>query len=191
MGALIELVDSFVTSVKEGRTEIYNEFSLQHELGIFLRSKLLNYKVQFERNVTYFFPSKASFTKREIDLSVFSADKNELKYAIELKFPRNGKYPEEMYSFCIDVAFAEELNAAGFAAAGLAVFVDDRLFYEGSTKGIYDYFRGGKPLHGRIQKPTGSKDSNVFVRGHYSINWKPISGLLKYELVEVEGPPVS
>jgi hypothetical protein len=184
MGAIANLVDEFVATVKEGRTEIYNEFNLQHELGVFLRGKLPNYKIQFERNVAYFFPSKPSFTKREIDLSVFLADRSELKYAIELKYPRNGQYPEQMFNFCKDVAFAEELTAAGFSAAGLAVFVDDQLFYGGSTKGIYDYFRGGKPLHGRIQKPTGRQDYDVLVRGCYPIRWKPISGPLVYAVVE-------
>lgn len=32
--------------------DLYNEFSLQHELGIFLREALTPYKVQFERNVS-------------------------------------------------------------------------------------------------------------------------------------------
>src|SRR5437879_3556551 len=98
MGILADLVHEFVTTIKEGRAEIYNEFSLQHELGVFLRDRLPNYKVQFERNVSYFFPSKTSFTKREIDLTVFSTDRSELKYAIELKYPRNGQYPEQMFS---------------------------------------------------------------------------------------------
>ncbi len=184
MGVLGDLIDEFGATVRDGRAEIYNEFSLQHELGMFLRGKLPSFKVQFERNVSYFFSSKASFTKKEIDLSVFSADRSELKYAIELKYPRNGQYPEQMFSFCKDVAFAEELTAAGFSATGLAIFADDQLFYGGSTKGIYGYFRGGKPLHGRIQKPTGSKDSDVFVRGCYPIRWKPISGPLVYAVVE-------
>jgi len=40
--------------VEEGSVDIYNEFSLQHELGIFLREELSDYKVQFERNTKFF-----------------------------------------------------------------------------------------------------------------------------------------
>jgi len=186
MGALSDLISEFAESVASGRTDVYNEISLQHELGVFLRARLSNYKVQFERNVSFFFPPQMTFTKREIDVSVFSPDRNELKYAIELKFPRNGQYPEQMFSFCKDIAFAEELNAAGFSAAGLAIFVDDNLFYKGPAAGIYGCFRGEQPIHGRIQKPTGSRDCEVSVRGSYCVRWQPISGSLMYAVVEVE-----
>lgn len=185
MGDLSDLVSTFVESVASGRTEIYNEFSLQHEFGIFLRGKFPGHKVQFERNVAAFFESKAAFKKKEIDISVFSEDTHELKYAVELKFPRNGQYPEQMFKFCEDISFAEELGAAGFSTAGLLVFADDHLFYEGPTDGIYGYFRGGRALHGQIQKPTGKKDAVVTVRGSYSVKWKPISGPLMYAVIEV------
>lgn len=180
MGALSDLISEFAESVASGRTDVYNEISLQHELGVFLRGRLSNYKVQFERNVSFFFPPKIPFTKREIDVSVFSPDRNELKYAIELKFPRNGQYPEQMFSFCKDIAFVEELKTAGFSGAGLAIFVDDNLFYKGPATGIYGCFRGEQPIHGRIQKPTGSKDQEVSVRGSYCVRWQPISGPLMY-----------
>lgn len=183
--SLDDLIAPFIASVADGRTEIYNEFSLQHELGIFLRASLPNYRVQFERNVKYFFQSESSFTKKEIDVSIFSYDKKELKYAIELKYPRNGQYPEQMFSFCKDIVFVEELNSQGFLHTALLIFADDRPFYQGSTEGIYGFFRGGRPLQGRIQKPTGSKDTEVFIRGLYTVKWKQIIDSLKYALVEV------
>lgn len=31
--------------VEDGEVEVYNEFSLQHELGIFLRANITGYKV--------------------------------------------------------------------------------------------------------------------------------------------------
>ena len=49
-----QLLNSFMSLVASGEVEVYNEFSLQHELGIFLRAKLTGYKVQFERNTKYF-----------------------------------------------------------------------------------------------------------------------------------------
>ena len=48
-----KIIDSFVAEIKSKSIEIYNEFSLQHELGILLRNKINNKKVQFERNVGY------------------------------------------------------------------------------------------------------------------------------------------
>jgi hypothetical protein len=39
----------FAQAVGSGTVEIYNEFSLQHELGVYLRNNLENCKVQFER----------------------------------------------------------------------------------------------------------------------------------------------
>ena len=85
-----DLIGPFVSSIATGAIEIYNEFSLQHELGFFLRNLLPDCKVQFERNVKSLFPAIAAFTKREIDIAIVSRDKNELKFAIELKYPRNG-----------------------------------------------------------------------------------------------------
>ena len=47
-------IKNFLTKVLNEEIEVYNEFSLQHELGIYLRKILPNFKIQFERNVKYF-----------------------------------------------------------------------------------------------------------------------------------------
>ncbi len=49
-------VDEYFEEVAAGRIEIYNEPSLQYELGIFLRAATspTRYKVQFERPVGFF-----------------------------------------------------------------------------------------------------------------------------------------
>lgn len=84
---LRQLIEGFFLYVQSNNIEIYNEFSLQHELGIFLRAKQQGYRIQFERNVSYF--TKDSKTiKKEIDIVIFNGDKSE-KYAIELKHPLN------------------------------------------------------------------------------------------------------
>jgi hypothetical protein len=185
MPTLGDLISQFVRSVESGSIEVYNEFSLQYELGLFLRSQLPDRKVQFERNVRFFFPAGTVFTKREIDISIYSPEKRELSCAVELKYPRNGQYPEQMFSFCRDVMFVEQLRRAGFNSAGFVVFAEDPLFYQGASEGIYCYFRGKQALHGRIQKPTGRRDEEIFVEGTYPIEWKSISGPLKYAMIEV------
>lgn len=175
----------FLDAIAAGRSEIYNEFSLQHELGIFLRTRMPKYVLRFERNVSYFFGAGSRFTKREIDISIFSADKSDLHCAIELKYPRNGQHPEQMFSFCKDIAFLEELRRAGFANAVFLVLAEDPLFYRGSGDGIYSFFRNGRPIHGRIKKPTGSKEGEVSIQGNYQVDWKEIHGHLRYAIVEV------
>ncbi len=182
---LSTLVSRFVEFAIANKIEIYNEFSLQHELGIFLRNELPGYLVQFERNIKYFSASKFPFTKRELDIAVFSKDKTELKYAIELKYPRNGQHPETMFSFCKDIAFIEELKIAGFSHAALFILVDDHLFYSGSGEGIYGFFRGGKPVAGRIEKPTGLNNDHVTVKGSYVVSWSDVADKTKYAVVEV------
>ena len=42
---LVTLMNSFMKLILEEKIEVYNEFSLQHELGIFLRNELTNYKI--------------------------------------------------------------------------------------------------------------------------------------------------
>lgn len=51
---LKHLLYEFMHLVADEQVEIYNEFSLQHELGLFLRTRLPGYKVQFERNTKFF-----------------------------------------------------------------------------------------------------------------------------------------
>ena len=47
-----ELIEDFFETTQKAGIEIYNEISLQLELGLFLRNKLKDYKIQFERNVS-------------------------------------------------------------------------------------------------------------------------------------------
>ena len=91
--SLDRLVGPFIEAVRNRDVEIYNEFSLQHELGIFLRNCQNQSVVQFERHIKYFFPTIASdaFTKREIDIAIFNREPRSLEWAIELKYPRNGQ----------------------------------------------------------------------------------------------------
>jgi hypothetical protein len=180
---MLETVEKFVECIKRGEVDIYNEFSLQHEMGISLRSQFSNQKVQFERNVSFFFRT-GKFIKKEIDLAVFSHDKSTLSYAIELKFPRNGQYPEQMFSFCKDILFAEQLKKSGFKQTFLIIFADDPLFYSGKGGGIYGHFREKKKLSGSVQKPTGSKDERLYLGGSYDVQWIPVSGDLKYTVIE-------
>lgn len=180
-----EAINSLAQKIRNTEIEIYNEFSLQHELGIILRDLAEGLLVQFERNVSYFGFGSQTFEKREIDIVVFSRETKELEYAIELKFPRRGQYPEQMFSFCKDLVFVEQLKLAGFAKTYVLIIAEDPLFYaNGSTEGIYGYFRGSRTLTGEITKPTGSKDHSLFVSGEYDIQWQDIQDSMKYTLID-------
>ena len=183
---LISLIHEFVQKIIMKEIEIYNEASIQYELSIFLRNKIPDYKIQLERNVAYFGLSKDKFIKKEIDIVIFNNEKT-VKTAIELKFPRNGQHPEEMFSFCKDVKFLEQLKDCGFSRNIFLCFADDEKFWSGNTEAnsIYRFFRKKEPITGLIQKPTGKKDIKFDINGTYTVNWQSITNLMQYFIIEV------
>lgn len=183
---LKELIVKFFDYAEREKIEIYNEFSFQHELGIFLRKELVDYKIQFERNVSYFSISEKTI-KKEIDISIFKPNMSE-KYAIELKHPLNGQYPEQMYSFIKDIKFIEQLKESGFTKNAFVTLLEDRLFYEGQkTDGIYKYFRKDYRICGDIYKPTGVDKQKEFIslKGDYKFTWQSLNNGRKYFIIEI------
>lgn len=182
-------IEKFFQYIVERKIDIYNEFSLQHELGIYLRERLVGFKVQFERNISFFFKEekdrdkkKNEFVKREMDICIFNDDKSE-KYAIELKFPQNGQYPEQMFSFVKDIAFMERVKEKGFNQTFAVTLVTDKNFSEGKKiDGIYRYFRSNDVLTGKIQKPTGNTDEHIELKGDYKIQWKNTNVLDNHQI---------
>ena len=72
------------------------------------------------------------------------------RYAIEFKFPRNGQYPEQMFKATQDVAFLEQLVAAGFAGGLFVMVADDPLFYSGKKiRRAYIELLSGRPPFAR------------------------------------------
>ena len=66
-------IEDFAKAVGSKEIEIYKEFSLQHELGLFLRNRLSDGKVQFERYISHSDLSKTKFEKfekKEIDIVI-------------------------------------------------------------------------------------------------------------------------
>lgn len=163
---------------------VYNEFSLQFELGCFLRS--MGYTVRYERNVSAYIPkgNANQFIKKEIDLVAFIGEdetKANKKIAIELKFPRNAQYPEQMYKFIEDIKFMEQVGGIqGFAETYVLCLVDNHNYYQHqlNQSGIYDYFRKrgeiiGIPGKTSISKPTGKKNKTITLSNAngYSAKW--------------------
>lgn len=191
-----KLIEEFFEYLCKNELEIYNEFSFQHELGIFLREKLRNecedgkdYKIEFERNAKKYFNINYSFIngkgiKKEIDIAIYKNDHLQ-QYAIELKFPLNGQYPEQMFSCIKDVRFMQELvNQKKFQKTYCITLVwargKGRPFYKGNHEGnlgidIYKYFRGDykELLTGKILKPTGREKYIIDLQDkEYPFEWK-------------------
>ena len=176
-----KLLYEFMEMVESKQIEVYNEFSLQHELGIFLREHLPNYKVQFERNTKFF--KIFETIKHEIDIVIY----NDLEhFAVELKYPVNGQYPEQMYSFIKDIIFMEQLKSNGFNSTYCLTMVNDKNFYSGKkTNGIYSYFRNNDLLSGMIKKPTGNSDEFVVLENKYKIEWAGKTEDIKYYILAI------
>lgn len=177
-------ISDFFSYADSKKIELYNEYSLQHELGIFLRNKCPKYSVQFERN-TNFFGIKTATVKQEIDIAVF--DKNE-KFAIELKFPRNRAYPRRMFQSVEDICFIERLKNIGFTGGCAVSLVDDMNFCTKQglkTKGIYGYFRKKKPITGVINNPLQNNGpTQLIVNGSYKAIWSPTDILLRNNVAD-------
>ncbi|MGH9532908.1 MAG: hypothetical protein ACRD2Q_11000, partial [Terriglobales bacterium] len=110
---------------------------------------------------------------------------------IELKFPRSGQYPEQMFKACQDLAFLEELVSAGFDGGLFLMAADDRLFYEGSDRGgLYSCFRAGRPICGPISKPTGDRNACVTIRGKYTLIWREANAM-RYSYIAVNRSEMS
>jgi hypothetical protein len=186
---LIPVIQSFAAQVAIGQVEIYNEASVQYELAILLRQRLGSaYKVQLERNISYFFENKGtqSFRKKEMDIVVFDS-KLKAKHCIELKYPLNRQVPVQMFRACEDVKFLEQLVLSGFDKSYFIMFAKDSVFYSDSgNSGIYRSFRKEKLIKGVVEGTTGKvKGEKLYFKGNYPIRWKGIREALKYFVVEV------
>lgn len=187
-----ELLEEFMHLKQTNGDDIlvYNEISLQLELGLYLRQK--GYTVRFERNIGEYVDKTSNFVKKEIDIVAYKGE-NELKaekIAIELKFPRNGQYPEQMFSFIKDIKFMEQVKNAvckegKFTGTYVLTLVDNKNFYL-SNRGkneIYSYFRKNGsdiqiPKGKDIIKPTGNKEEcketikEIKLNNQYNSTWK-------------------
>lgn len=185
---LENIIIDFLSTIKPKNIEIYNEFSFQHELGIYLRNSLPNYKVQFERNISYFF-NDIQTIKKEIDIVIFNSSKTE-KYAIELKYPRKAAYQRRLYSFVKDIKFMEELKNLGFIETYCLTLVEQTPFYSGkNNKGIYKYFREDYRVLGNIVNPINEPPTknplSISIDGIYPILWKDLDEKRKYYLIKI------
>ena len=153
---MLDTIENFLAAPPEDAGTIYNERSLQLELGYHFRCQ--KFGVEFER--PFKAPRPAGSTnkpKTNLDLLVTGNDK---RVAIELKVPLNKRHPETLYDYCADIEFVEALVRNGQVDRGFCLLMtNDHVFWEDSGRGseIHNCFRqAGTVLTGPIAKPTGA-----------------------------------
>jgi hypothetical protein len=185
------LITEFVELIENDKVEIYNEASLQYELAIFLRNKYPDYKIQLERNISYFGLDKLEFEKKEMDIIIFK-DKNNLKEAIiiELKaiIGQNKDRPVTVFQWIKDLRFLEELKSEGAKCYSI-FFTDEDKFLSG-TNNVGDLLKNfrNRKVEGTYYKHQNSKKNNkITLDKYYSFDWKEIKNdqELKYFMIEI------
>lgn len=169
-----KLIEEFIKNKVKYSDIVYNEFSLQHELGFYLRSKLSkNWRVDFERNIAEFEKNNSPLQikkpiKKEIDIIIRPTKIFDIKdiIAIELKYPRNGAFPKTMWQFKEDIDFLNQLVEEGFKKAYALTIVEQTPFYKGKFKQKpYTYFRSFNT----------TKNGNIINNDNAIIKWKKIN----------------
>lgn len=183
---LEKYLDDFSELIKNRTIDVYNEFSLKHELGNFLSSKLPeNYTIHFDRSVSDFSVKGGETIKIKMDLVIFNSNKN-FKYCIATKYPINKQIPLAIYNIIKDFKLLEQLMGHDFTKCYQITLIDDEEFINGVAKdGIYEYFRTDTPIHGEIFKPTGRNNEKLNIKGHYQMYWQNLEDSRKLSIVEV------
>jgi len=170
-------------------SNINSEIAWQIELIIKLREKLdKSYNVIPEKSL------KSKDIKKEIDIAIH--ENNNPKIAIELKMPQNGAYPYLMSQAIIDIEFLEKLVEEYNYQKGYFIFLTNNKPFWSSTRKkqqqlpeVYDYFRNGKKLSGKIKFPLYAKlGDNHHIKGCYKINWENdmVDKNRRYFIIEIK-----
>ena len=109
------------------------------------------------------------------------------KFAIEIKTPMSGDYPMEMFYFCQDIKFLEQLKESGFTDNFFLAITPQSQFWNGRSKKdtIYEKFRKEKELYGTIKNQIGDSKEEVTLKGRYKINWLTINDFTRYFVMRI------
>lgn len=160
-GELNQHIRHFFDAVGRSEIEIYNEFSLQHEFGIWLRARIgePQTRIQFERPARFFGVDR-KLTKKEIDLACFTPPVVPLA-AVEFKFPRAGQVcfrfvftgdPEEAERSKVLEKLREDLENKRYLL--------DRVFGERDVRFVVNF----RSSTGRVGSLSALLQAKVFLR---------------------------
>lgn len=113
---------------KEKDIYIYNEISLQHELGIYLRK---DHIIKFEVNLNK--KNQINSRKTECDILILNS-KGDAEYAIELKYlPKDCGVPRRMFQCVEDMVFMKDVAQALDIKTYCIVITEDKNYYVGQA----------------------------------------------------------
>ena len=188
------------SSSKDDIYFIYNEISLQLELGKYLEKELNrdghnNYKIFFEKNMydkdtKYTEQNKADpWIKRKADIVIVDK-KNNNKYAIELKFVRKENFhvPVSMYEFIEDIHFMEQVKEYNnYTETYNLIIVNNKNFFTVSRKNneknseTYKYYKIFRNEKEKVIIPNNQEYYNPVEKGkkfklynNYDKKWERI-----------------
>lgn len=175
---LNELLESFMNKVGSNFFEVYNEATMQYELGLYLRKELPEeYNVQFEKNVMFLGADNSQCIKKDVDILVYTENLKEI-YAIQVKCPTSDDILQKLYSILKDVKFLEQLRNCGITKGYSLNLISEKDYYINfPSKDIKQIFSKEKMIHGDI--------NNISIEGEYIINWVNLNPNLKYFYIEV------
>lgn len=181
-----KLIYEFLDLVKPGEVSIYNEASLQFELGWYLKENCGGAKIQVERGVTYFGFDKTAFVKRDMDLIIFFEG---FITVIELKAPieQSVARPVTVFNWIKDLRFLEQLKAENIN--GYSIFITDNLGYlndNGKAGNLLTDIRS-RTLKGEYHshKKPSDEDEIISLDFEYKLDWQEMSDGLFSCLIEV------
>ncbi len=170
---------------------LYNEASIQFELGWYLRKEYPNFKIQLERNVSHLRlknPDNEKFIKSEIDILIYESQMPTA--VIEIKAPINQRQvrPVTVFDWIKDIRFLEQLKENGIV--GYSIFItDNKGYFESNleTKKLLTDFRA-KIICGTYEKHirTKRKNETILLNNEYSFNWNNINDKLSYFIIELK-----
>ena len=194
------LLHQFISYVNDNPyLELYNEAGLQHEMALFLRSRLDPiYRVQLERNIAHVSQIPENYRKKEMDIYIENRIDLKEKYCIELKVSHGRSVGSRIIKTHEDIYFLEQLKKQKFKECYLLFATPSKKYWEtkpGRLK-MYDTFseKGIKidHLHNSHVSPSykNSKDEYVykydelFVK-HYEADWQHLKSQVTREHVSL------
>ncbi len=194
------LLQQFISYVQQQpNLELYNEAGLQHELALFLRSKLdVIYRVQLERNIGHVAQIPENFRKKEMDIYIENLTNLDEKYCIELKVSHGRSVASRIIKIHEDIYFLEQLKKQKFRECFFMFATPSNKFMEtkpGRLK-MYDTFseKGIKidHLHNSHVSPSYKNSNGEYVYKydemyvkHYEANWQPLKSQVTRDFVSL------
>lgn len=173
--------------VNDAAIELYNEFSVYHEVGNHLqRLFTADFRINYMRPVQ-FFDIYAPTAKTFIDIAIFDEEVDRY-HAIEVVFIKDEPHLEKMFEICTGIRFMEELVEYGWRESYVLLIADLPLERHPDGTHPHPLFRGETVIEGEIQSPDERAQTILDIRGSYTIEWNALEDGFHYATIVVPSP---